>query len=102
MTVNMVNCSGLIFRPLLFPSLVACHFLNESAGSGNTQGQERCSSGRIEVLLRGQVQPMEETLDDKPLFHTVVGAGGDVLLKSFPCLRHHLICELLEARDLVP
>ena len=94
--------SGLGVRPLLSPSLVAGHLLNESFGSSNTLGEKGASSCYIQVLLGSTVKAMEEVLDDQPLFHAMVGAGCDIFLESFPRLRHRPICELLKARDAIP
>ena len=92
-----MHSTGLGLRPLLSPSLVTGHLLDESLGSSNTLGEKGASSRRIQMFLSGPVKAMKEVLDDQPLFHAVVRAGGDVLLESFPRLRHRFISELLEA-----
>ena len=92
-----MHSASLGLRPLLSPSLVTSHLINENLGCSNTLGEKDASSICVQVLLSDAVEAMEEVLVDQPLFHAVVGAGSDVLLESFPRLRHRFISELLEA-----
>jgi hypothetical protein len=45
---------------------------------------------------------MIEALDDKPLFHAVMGACRDIIMQAFSCLDDGLIRELQKSRDLAP
>ena len=52
------------------------------------------------MILGWRVQAIEETLNNQPFFHAVVGACCDVLLESLPSFRNGFIRELLKSRDL--
>jgi hypothetical protein len=45
---------------------------------------------------------MIEALDDEPLFHSMVWACRDIILKALPRLGNGLIHKLMEAQDLIP
>ena len=76
--VDMVNSLAGLLQPI-FPTLV----------------------GR-NVVQGWLVQAMEETLNDQPFFHAVVGACCNVLLESLPSFRDGFIRALLKSGDLAP
>ena len=51
------------------------------------------------MVLGWRIQAMEETLNDQPFFHAVVGACCNVLLESLPSFRNGFIRQLLKSKD---
>src|SRR6185312_6054351 len=50
----------------------------------------------VHVILQSLVKAMEEVLNDKPFFHTVVWACCNVFLKTFQSFRDCFVLELLK------
>ena len=53
----------------------------------------------VNVVLGWHVQAMDETLNEQPFFHAVVGACCNVFLESLPSFRNGFIWQLLKSRD---
>ena len=56
----------------------------------------------VHVILQSLVKAMEEVLNDKPFFHTVVWACCNVFLKTFPSFRDCFVLELFKTGNPVP
>ena len=56
----------------------------------------------VHVILQSLVKAMEEVLNDKPFFHTVVWACCNVFLETFPGFRDCFVLELLKTGNPIP
>ena len=71
---------------LLPLALISHHLLDEDLSSIDGEGEECSSSSGIYMPLRHGREPFVEVLEHKPVLHSVVWAGLDVILEPFPCL----------------
>ena len=83
-TVDMVDSLMGLLLPFTFPTLVGSNLLYQRFRCIDAERKEGTSWSCIDVVLGWCVQAIEETLNNQPFLHAVVGACCDVFLESLP------------------